>query len=266
MAEILGINIDNLNKTEALKQIGNFLTDGRQHWIATINPEIAVRAHKNKKYRDILNKADLRVADGVGIIWISRFLGEGLRERITGVDLTYDILFDVGFREPYIRAMIIGAENDSREKAAENLKKLFPYVDLRFSSLTIKFNRENNGEIDPACRQAGKNNKKNEEMSAELNGEIRKFAPDILFVAFGAPRQEQWICDNLPFLPSVKLAIGVGGAIDMISGKLPRAPKIIRKIGMEWLWRLWLEPRRFKRIFNAIVVFPYLAIKYKFKN
>lgn len=258
MAEILGIKIDNLNKTETLQQIGNFLTDGRQHWIATINPEIAVRAYKNKKYRDILNKADLRVADGIGIAWASRFFGEKLKERITGVDLIYDVLADFG-KSAEFKIMIIGAENDSREKAKENLKKIFPHIELETSLLEIKFNKENNGEI-------GKDNKENEEMLAELNGEIRKFAPDILFVAFGAPRQEQWICDNLPLLSSVKLAIGVGGAIDMISGKLPRAPKIIRKIGLEWLWRFFLEPWRAKRIFNAIVVFPFIVFAAIFKK
>ena len=150
--------------------------------------------------------------------------------------------------------MIIGAEKKSREKAKEKLKKLFPHVGLDVSLLSVEFNRENNGEI-------GKNNKENREMLAELNKEIGKFAPDILFVAFGAPFQEQWICDNLSLLPSVKLAIGVGGAIDMISGKLPRAPKIIRKIGMEWLWRLCLEPRRMVRVFNAIAIFPFIVFR-----
>ncbi|MEK7627477.1 MAG: WecB/TagA/CpsF family glycosyltransferase [Patescibacteria group bacterium] len=282
MANIRGLNIDNFTKNQALQKIGDFLCDGRQHWIATINPEIAVRAYKDEKYRDILNKADLRVADGIGIILASRFLGEKLRERIVGVDLVYDILADLNHRflrripdtavPSYpgygeygeenggnSRVMIIGAEKDSREKAMKNLKKLFPYVELGISLLKIKFNRENNGETDLAYWQAGKNNKENREMLAELNGEIRKFAPDILFVAFGAPRQEQWICDNLPLLPSVKLAIGVGGAIDMISGKLPRAPKIIRKMGAEWLWRFCLEPRRAKRIFNAVAVFPFIV-------
>ena len=270
MANIFSLNVDNFTKKQVLGKISEFLADGRQHWIATVNPEIALKARKDKEYCDILNKADLRVADGMGIILASLFFGERLRERITGVDLIYDILADLncfvnrpailpGGNDGNPRVMIIGAENNSREKAEEKLKKLFSSVELGISLLSMKFNKENNGEI-------RKNNKENREMLAELNREIGKFAPDILFVAFGAPRQEQWICDNLPFLTSVKLAIGVGGAIDMISGKLPRAPKIIRKIGMEWLWRLWLEPRRVGRIFNAIIVFPYLAIKYRLKN
>ena len=263
MANIFSLNVDNFTKKQVLGKISEFLADGRQHWIATVNPEIALKARKDKEYCDILNKADLRVADGMGIILASLFFGERLRERITGVDLIYDILADLNrpavLRDGNPRVMIIGAENNSREKAEEKLKKLFSSVELGISLLSMKFNKENNGEI-------RKNNKENREMLAELNREIGKFAPDILFVAFGAPRQEQWICDNLPFLTSVKLAIGVGGAIDMISGKLPRAPKIIRKIGMEWLWRLWLEPRRVGRVFNAIIIFPYLAIKYRLKN
>lgn len=236
-----------------MRKINGYLTDSRQHWIATINPEIALKAYKDKEYRDILNKADLRIADGIGIILASRFLGEKLKERISGIDLIYDILAD-SQKSSEFKVMIIGAEKDSREKAKEILKKLFPYIEFGVSLSAGKFNRENNGEI-------RKNNKENKEMSEELNVEIRKSTPDILFVAFGAPRQEQWICDNLPLLPSVKLAIGVGGAVDMISGKLPRAPKIMRKIGLEWMWRLLLEPRRIKRVFNAIIVFPYLAVK-----
>jgi N-acetylglucosaminyldiphosphoundecaprenol N-acetyl-beta-D-mannosaminyltransferase len=81
-------------------------------------------------------------------------------------------------------------------------------------------------------------------------------SPDILFVALGAPKQERWIFENLNKLESVKLAMGVGGAFDFLSGKTKRAPLWMRKIGLEWFWRLIIEPRRVKRIIDAVIVFP----------
>ena len=126
--------------------------------------------------------------------------------------------------------MIVGAGEESRRRAGEKLEKEFPNVDLKISETNIDIS------------------KKDEESSLKLNEEINSFGPAILFVAFGAPNQERWIYENLELLSSVKLAIGIGGAIDMISGKLPRAPRLMRKIGLEWLWRLIKRPKRhFKR-------------------
>jgi N-acetylglucosaminyldiphosphoundecaprenol N-acetyl-beta-D-mannosaminyltransferase len=89
---------------------------------------------------------------------------------------------------------------------------------------------------------------------------IRAASPRMLFVAFGAPNQELWIARNLAKMPSVKVAMGVGGAFDFIAGKQKRAPQIFRSLGLEWLYRLMREPRRIVRIINAVVVFPFLVI------
>jgi len=83
----------------------------------------------------------------------------------------------------------------------------------------------------------------------------------ILFVALGAPKQEKWIVENLKLMPSVKLVMGVGGAFDFMAGRARRAPKFLRAIGLEWLWRLFCQPRRIIRIFKAVVVFPWLVIR-----
>ena len=91
--------------------------------------------------------------------------------------------------------------------------------------------------------------------------EIAASNSDILFIAYSPPKQEKWIVENLGKMPLIKLAMGVGGAFDFIAGQIPRAPKILRIIGLEWLWRLIQEPRRVKRIFKAVVVFPWLVIK-----
>jgi N-acetylglucosaminyldiphosphoundecaprenol N-acetyl-beta-D-mannosaminyltransferase len=90
---------------------------------------------------------------------------------------------------------------------------------------------------------------------------IQSAQPDLLFVAFGHGRQEGWIAQNLPRLPSVAVAMGVGGTFDFIAGRAKRAPIIFRQIGLEWLWRLFREPRRWRRIIDAVIVFPYLVIR-----
>ena len=83
----------------------------------------------------------------------------------------------------------------------------------------------------------------------------------LLFVALGMPKQEKWINENLKKMPSVRLAMGVGGAFDFMAGQVPRAPKFLRAIGLEWLWRFFCQPWRIKRIFKAVIIFPYLVIR-----
>jgi len=98
----------------------------------------------------------------------------------------------------------------------------------------------------------------------DLINRIKELKPKILFVAFGHVKQEKWIFYHLDQLPSVKLAIGVGGAFDYISGNVRRAPEFMRRIGLEWLFRLIQQPSRWKRILNAVIVFPFLIIKKRF--
>ena len=108
-------------------------------------------------------------------------------------------------------------------------------------------------------------NSNNDKLNEELIQRINKTKPDIIFVAFGSPKQEEWIHESLKRIPSVKLAIGVGGSFDFISGKTKRAPLIFQKLWLEWLWRLILEPRRIGRIYNATVKFSWLIFKRSFK-
>ena len=100
-------------------------------------------------------------------------------------------------------------------------------------------------------------------MNKQLIRRINNAQPEILFVALGAPKQEIWIYENLKKMPSVKLAMGVGGSFDFISGRIKRAPLIFQRLGLEWLWRLILEPRRIKRIYNATAKFGWVVLKNK---
>jgi N-acetylglucosaminyldiphosphoundecaprenol N-acetyl-beta-D-mannosaminyltransferase len=101
------------------------------------------------------------------------------------------------------------------------------------------------------------------EMDQSVMARIRESLPDILFVAFGHGKQEKWIAAALPSLPAVRVAMGVGGAFDFIAGRVKRAPKLMRLAGLEWLWRLIREPWRIRRIWTAVVVFPWLVLRSK---
>lgn len=229
---ILNVKIDNFSMTETLNKIEGFLKDGQQHYIVTPNPEIVLTAQNDAELMKILNGADLSVPDGIGLIFASHFLREPIKERVTGVDLIYRICFD--FRA---RTFLLGGRNEAAKKSAAKMRVLWP-------DLKVETSEESDGVIE----------------------KINQFQPDVIFVAFGAPKQEKWIRDNLKKMPSVKIAAGVGGAFDFISGRIKRAPAWTQGMGLEWLWRLAMEPKRIGRIYNAVVKFPLMVAKSKFKK
>lgn len=235
---ILGVGIDNLILSEALGKAERFLNSGKINFIATPNPEIILAAKKDDEFRKILNSADLALADGVGLIFASRFLKTPLKERISGVDFMPALCELAEKKEKTV--FLLGGGEGVAEKTAEELKKRFPRLKIAGTAGGTKAD----------------------------NFPPQNIRADILFVAFGALKQEKWISANSAALESsgVKIALGVGGAFDMISGRLPRAPLFLHQIGLEWLWRLFLEPRRLKRIFNAVIVFPLSIVKDMFCN
>ncbi len=230
--QLLGIRIDNVSMDEVLQKIEEFLRDGKQHYIVTVNPEFIVLAQKDEEFRKILNGADLAIPDGIGVVWAARFLGERLKERVAGVDLINRFKnYDLRFKNKKI--FLLGGKNGVAEKIAGQWLGV------------VGFSEETE--------------------SMELFARIRQWRPDILLVALGAPKQEKWIMENLSKVPSVKVAIGVGGAFDFLSQKIKRAPVFMQKMGLEWLWRLVLEPKRLPRIFRAVVVFSWLIANKKIR-
>lgn len=228
---ILGVKIDQISLKEALGVADSFSLpkSNGQHFMVTCNPEIILYAQKDEAYKNILNTASLLVADGFGLILASKFLNISLRERVVGVDFLEKFCNICANSGKSI--FLLGGDQGVAKKTAENLKNKYP-------NLKIVGWLDGNIDLDN-CHKT-----------------IKNFSPDILFVAFGHPKQETWIYNNLAKIPSVKFAVGVGGAFDFISGKVWRAPKFMRKIGLEWFWRLLTQPWRVKRIFNAIIIFP----------
>lgn len=229
---ILGINITNLSKKELIFRVRGFLAGKEQHFIITPNPEIILKARKDEEYFFILNEADISLADGMGLKIASWFLGKNLN-RITGADLL-PIILDLLERENK-KALILNWEEglSTKGEIEKGIRKVYPKLNFRVEDT------------------ARKGKKLNYELLSEENF-------DFIFVCFGAPWQEKFIFHNLKKFPSVKLAIGVGGAFDYFIGKIKRAPKIVRIFGFEWLWRV-LNPqykqKRIGRIYNAVVKF-----------
>src|SRR3989344_3842089 len=230
---ILGVPIDAVTMDEALAMAGKMLSNGRQNIIFTPNPEILLEASRDDEYRAVLQRADLALPDGAGLVLFGRFLGALFRGRVAGVDFMVKLCeLSAKHRQ---KVFFLGGKNGATERTAAVLKKQFPALQVAGWSEEVDLPR-------PSLCNA-----------------------DILFVALGAQKQERWICDNLSRLPSVKIAMAVGGEFDMISGDIPRAPIFLRKIGLEWLWRFALEPKkRWKRVFNAVIVFPIKILISKF--
>lgn len=227
---LLGVGVSVASRIEVLEYlVKNSLKGSKKIFIVTPNPELLVMAKKDENYKKVLNSADLALPDGVGIMLAGKFLGLSLKDRITGVDLVENLCKRIS-NQP-ITVSFVGGRPGIAERTVECLKK-------RYFGLKTTFFGE---EIEDFSKLKG---------------------TDILFVAFGSPKQEFWIADNLKRLP-VKVVIGVGGSFDFISGETPRAPKIIRQIGFEWLFRLIIEPWRAKRQM-ALVEFIFLVLKEKF--
>ena len=217
---VLEVKIDDINMNEAVILVANWLKRSGKHYIVTPNPEFLVTAKDNNQFQKILNRADLAIPDGVGLRLA------GVKNRVSGTDLMESLVKLAAGKDYTIG--LLGGRDGVADLCAERLVREYPSLKVVFIS---------------------------EEWKKALKSTI-----DILFVAFGHPKQEIWIYENLPKIP-VKVAMGVGGAFDYISGKVHRAPGWIRSLGLEWLFRLILQPWRAKRQL-ALIKYIYLLTRY----
>lgn len=255
--KLLGTSITTATKEEILEYIFKMMEKGTEKgYIVTPNPEILVYASRSSEFQKILNGATLSLPDGIGVLLADRIHKNRLQGRITGVDML-DLLCSQSSK----RAFTVGFLGGSRgvaELTAECLREKYPNLIVNFAGEEWPSGKMVNGQwlID-------KNNSKGKSLPLNINHQslIIKHI-DILFVAFGVPKQEEWIAKNLSNIP-VTVAMGVGGAFDYISGKVPRAPQLVRKVGMEWAFRLLVQPWRIKRQL-ALPVFIGKILKEKF--
>lgn len=272
--KILDIPFTTLNSSEIINYLeDNFqLPDPKQIFLATPNPEMLLETQKNPEFKSILQNTSLNLPDGNGIIWANYYLEKSknhsnkiwltvyglislvefaflkkstkklFQKAIHGSDFTLEIA-----KSPLAKQGIFllgnhaGLKKDSAESTANKLAKKYPHLKISGYSDTILTDNS-------------------------IVEKINQSEAKILLIGFGAPAQEKWLSKNLPELKNIKIAMGVGGTFDFISGTLPRAPQLMRSIGLEWIYRLYKQPKRIKRIFNALVVFSIQIIKKRLQN
>ncbi|MGB9793546.1 WecB/TagA/CpsF family glycosyltransferase [Caldisericum exile] len=235
--EIFDIPVDNLTKKEAVQYIERMLNEKSPHFAVAINPEKALKAYQDEDLLNIIKNSDLNFIDGVGIIFAAKvFKGIKIKERVTGIDLFTELL-KVAEEKSY-KVYFLGTKEESLKKAIENIKKAFP--SLQIAGFHNGFFNEEDKIIE----------------------DIAKSNADILFVGMGSPKQEKFIYKNLEKL-NVKFAMGVGGTFNVYANEFRRAPNIIQKLGLEWLYRFILDPKRLPRILT-LPVFLKEAYKRRF--
>lgn len=233
---ILGVEVDDVSQKDAVFAILKMAKDkagGR--YVVTVNSEFVILAKNSEKFRDILEGADLSVPDGQGVVWAKLILGGREHERVTGVDLIEKLC--VKSAEKAISVGFLGGFGGVAETVSKRQKEQNPGLKVVFA-----------GSGDPAIGYDLR-------LKKELLGVGRI---DILFVAYGMGQQEFWIERNKNRL-DVGVLIGVGGAFDYLSMVKMRAPRQFQNIGLEWLWRLLMEPVRIWRM-RVLPVFAILVI------
>lgn len=218
---ILGVPVHNLSYSEALTQIESMVKSGRCHQIVTVNPEFLVIARSNPEFREVLCRADLALADGVGLQLAAVLQGRKFVSRVPGSELIYRLAPVAAARG--WRLFFLGAGPGIAARAADALRASYPGIRI-----------ETNG-ADPTPQG-----------SAEALAHISAARPHILLVAYGAPTQDLWIARHKA-AAGTPVMIGIGGTLDFVAGLVARPPHIYRRLGLEWLYRLWQQPWRWRR-------------------
>lgn len=227
--ELLGVPISSSKRGEILSQVRMFLTEPRFHRIATVNPEFLVMADNDPVFKQSLLSADLCVADGIGIVLTGLLQGKRI-VRFPGVDLMHEIL-TIAERDGHTVYLAIKKDG------------LSSYEEIR----TVLLQEH------PRLLIDGKDVSVQEPWESY---QLKAKSYQLLFCNFGAPDQELFLESLRAHPGDVRLAMGVGGSFDFLTGKQKRAPQWLRNMGLEWLWRLILQPKRWRRIWNAVVIFP----------
>ncbi len=216
---ILGITINTYSMPETVEKI-RLAVEGRAKLrIVTANPEMIYASGSNQRLKNLINSADVVTADGIGVVWAARRLGTPVQERVTGIDLL-QALFPVAHAQKW-RVFFLGGKPGIAQRAGSHVAQKYPGIIWG----------ESNGYFSLA-------------EESQVIEKIHNFQPDILFVGLGAPRQEYWIAEHSEL---ATVCMGVGGSFDALAGNVVRAPKRVQEFQLEWLYRLWKEPWRWKR-------------------
>ena len=219
--EVLGVAFDNVTMEQAAELGGKMLQEDRFHYVVTPNPEFILAAEKDESFRKVINAADLVIPDGIGVIYSAKILGTPLAERVPGIEFSAKMLEKLN--EMGGRLFLLGAKPGVAEKAGENICAQYPNIVL--------------------CGTQDGYFKDEEDVILK----VAAARPDLMFVCLGAPKQEKWMA-RWGQHSGAKLAIGLGGVLDVYAGNVERAPESWQKLGLEWAYRLKKEPQRFGRM------------------
>lgn len=219
---VLGVSFDNKTKETLLKELMDRVKQHKKTFVVTANPEIVMYARKDSSYMSLIREADYVIADGIGIIKGSELLGTPIIERVAGYDLMISLLEEANKQKS--RIYLLGAKEEVLQATIKKVKDSYPMVSIVGSR---------NGYFDFSD-------------TAIINS-VQETKPDMVFVAIGYPRQEQWIHQYMKTADK-GLLMGVGGSFDVLSGKSKRAPDFFLRLNIEWLYRLIKQPYRLKRM------------------
>jgi N-acetylglucosaminyldiphosphoundecaprenol N-acetyl-beta-D-mannosaminyltransferase len=217
------VRFNGLSFHEAIQVIERFIHEKTPRQICLVNAYTVSVSCKDPEVRQVLEHADLVLPDGMSIIWGGNWIGAQLTERVAGPDLM-EGLCRLASRNRY-RVFLFGSSDGTLQKLTEKLLRICPDLQIAGSFSP------------PMCARL------DEEENLKILKMLETSRPDILFVGMSSPKQEKWIAENLHRIP-VPVSLGVGAAFDFLSGTVPRAPHWLRRIGLEWLYRLYREPRR----------------------
>ncbi len=202
--------------------------------VVTINPEYIVLAHSQAKLKALTLPPNLAIPDGVGLTWALTYRGKHV-ERYPGVDMVLDLCAHA--KQHNLSVGVLAAQH-----GLSSSSEIQAALQQRFPGLSVVVRTENDPHPDQAFRDANAR---------------------ILFVTFGQPRQDVWIAEHVQAMPTLRIAMGVGGAFDFLTGKRQRAPRLMQRLGVEWLWRLVTQPQRLPRMLRATFGFWYVILTTK---
>lgn len=221
LVEIFNIPFINMKKEDILKILEQRVVENKKTYVVTANAEIVMYAKENVSYFNIITKADYIVPDGIGVVKGAQILKKEIKERVPGIELMVDLLKIANkFNQ---KVYFYGAKNEVIEKMIKRIKSDYPNINIVGYS---------NGYINDSDNK--------------ITDEIINLEPDYVFVAKGAPLQDEWI-NKVIQKTNKGLFMGVGGSFDVLAGEVKRAPEIWQKLNLEWLYRIAGDPKRWKR-------------------
>ena len=242
---IMGVRIDNLSMDEVLKIAEEKIEKDEQYIIYTPNTEFIMMCQKDEEFLNLMNESDINIPDGIGLIYAGKIKKHPLKEKVGGYDLSVNLLKMAN--DKGLKLYVVGGKPGVAEAAMENVREKYPGIKI-VGTQHGYFKGTHLG-------------KKGHEEEIAVIEDINKHQPHILFVGFGAKKQELWIEYNKDLI-NANVIIGNGGTLDGLAGIVKRAPDIFIKLGLEWLYRLMKEPKRIKRQ----IVLPVFMLKVIFGN